>query len=77
MFKIIEYNKFVLFQPFGTPISLSSKCLQLYTIMKFKNADSLSLTSWFISAYTNGGKFSVSTYIILFLINSKHIKINF
>lgn len=24
--------------------------------MKFKNADSISLTTWSISAYTNGGK---------------------
>ncbi|KAL5245289.1 hypothetical protein ACI65C_012699 [Semiaphis heraclei] len=44
------------FIPFGTPISLSSKCLQLFTILKFKNADSISLTSWFISAYTNGAR---------------------
>lgn len=39
--------------------------------MKFKNADSISLTSWFISAYTNGGKDLFLTYynIIFYLLN--------
>ncbi|XP_050541952.1 mannose-P-dolichol utilization defect 1 protein homolog [Daktulosphaira vitifoliae] len=42
--------------PLGTPISLSSKCLQLSTIIKFKNADSISLITWSISAYTNAAR---------------------
>ncbi|KAF0766137.1 PQ-loop repeat-containing protein 3 [Aphis craccivora] len=54
--KLLPSSILTILVPFGTPISLSSKCLQLYTIMKFKNADSISLTSWFISAYTNGAR---------------------
>jgi len=59
--------------PFGTPVSLSSKCLQLYTIMKFKNADSISLTTWFISAYTNGARI----YTILMDSADKMLLVNF
>ncbi|VVC39384.1 Hypothetical protein CINCED_3A023554 [Cinara cedri] len=56
VYGLIPSSILTILVPFGTPISLSSKGLQLYTIMKFKNADSISLTTWLISAYTNGAR---------------------
>ncbi|XP_017881488.1 PQ-loop repeat-containing protein 3 [Ceratina calcarata] len=38
---------------FCTPISFSSKILQLLTIFRAKNADTVSPITWFISAFTN------------------------
>ncbi|XP_063986721.1 solute carrier family 66 member 3 [Diachasmimorpha longicaudata] len=47
--------KFVLtiLAPMCTPISASGKLVQLLTIVRAKNADSVSLLTWFISAFTN------------------------
>ncbi|XP_025418378.1 uncharacterized protein LOC112689082 [Sipha flava] len=56
IFELLPSTILTILIPLGTPISLSSKCLQLYTIVKFKNADSISLTTWSISAYTNGAR---------------------
>jgi len=42
--------------PFCTPISLSSKVVQLYAIWKTQNADSVSVSTWVISAVTNGSR---------------------
>ncbi|XP_078041464.1 solute carrier family 66 member 3 [Augochlora pura] len=39
--------------PMCTPISVSSKILQLLAILRAKNADSVSPITWFISAFTN------------------------
>lgn len=39
--------------PMCTPISASSKVIQLLAIIRAKNADSVSPTTWFISAFTN------------------------
>ncbi|XP_066595774.1 solute carrier family 66 member 3 [Prorops nasuta] len=39
--------------PMCTPISASSKVVQLMAIIKAKNADSVSPITWFISAFTN------------------------
>lgn len=39
--------------PFCTPVSLSSKVIQLWEILSTKNADSVSITTWLISAFTN------------------------
>lgn len=40
-----------------TPISISSKVMQLLAIVRAKNADSVSPLTWFISALTNSSKF--------------------
>ncbi|KAK9696142.1 PQ loop repeat [Popillia japonica] len=39
--------------PLCTPIGASSKVVQLLEIIRLKNADSVSLLTWFISAFTN------------------------
>ncbi|XP_033330074.1 solute carrier family 66 member 3 isoform X1 [Megalopta genalis] len=39
--------------PMCTPISVSSKIVQLLAILRAKNADSVSPITWFISAFTN------------------------
>lgn len=44
---------FIIFQPLCTPIGASSKVVQLLEIIRLKNADSVSLLTWFISAATN------------------------
>ncbi|TGZ35400.1 PQ-loop repeat-containing protein 3 [Temnothorax longispinosus] len=41
------------FQPMCTPISASSKVVQLLAILRAKNAESVSPLTWFISAFTN------------------------
>ncbi|XP_001122178.2 PQ-loop repeat-containing protein 3 [Apis mellifera] len=47
--------KFVLtiLAPLCTPISVSSKIIQLLAIIRAKNADTVSPITWFISAFTN------------------------
>lgn len=42
-----------IFQPLCTPIGASSKVVQLVEILKSKNAESVSVLTWFISAFTN------------------------
>ncbi|KAL1130799.1 hypothetical protein AAG570_012040 [Ranatra chinensis] len=39
--------------PLCTPISLSSKAIQLWEILRKQNADSISVSTWVISAATN------------------------
>ncbi|XP_056642044.1 solute carrier family 66 member 3 [Diorhabda sublineata] len=39
--------------PLCTPIGASSKVVQLYEILKMKNSESVSVVTWFISAFTN------------------------
>lgn len=39
--------------PFCTPIGATSKVIQLYEIIRTKNASSVNLTTWMISAFTN------------------------
>ncbi|KAG4071047.1 hypothetical protein HA402_001484 [Bradysia odoriphaga] len=39
--------------PFCTPIGATSKVIQLYEIIRTKNATSVNLTTWMISAFTN------------------------
>lgn len=39
--------------PMCTPISVSSKIVQLLAILRAKNADTVSPITWFISAFTN------------------------
>nr|CAD7394309.1 unnamed protein product [Timema cristinae] len=39
--------------PLCTPVSASSKVVQLTEILKTKNAESVSLLTWFLSAFTN------------------------
>ncbi|XP_031828008.1 solute carrier family 66 member 3 [Nomia melanderi] len=40
-------------EPMSTPISASSKVIQLHAIVRAKNADTVSPITWFISAFTN------------------------
>ena len=40
-----------------TPISASSKIVQLMAILRAKNADSVSVLTWFISTFTNLSKY--------------------
>lgn len=42
-----------MFQPLCTPIGASSKVVQLAEIIKTKNSESVSVLTWFISAFTN------------------------
>lgn len=46
--------KFII--PLCTPISLSSKAIQLWEILKTRCADSVSVTTWAISAITNASR---------------------
>ncbi|CAH0548094.1 unnamed protein product [Brassicogethes aeneus] len=39
--------------PLCTPIGASSKVVQLFEIIRTKNSDSVSVLTWFISAFTN------------------------
>lgn len=39
--------------PLCTPIGASSKVVQLFEILRSKNAESVSVLTWFISAFTN------------------------
>lgn len=43
--------------PFTTPASATSKILQILAIVKSQDSESISLMTWFISAFTNGGSF--------------------
>lgn len=43
-------------QPFCTPIGATSKILQLVEIVRRKDSSSVSLTTWFLSAFTNLSK---------------------
>ncbi|XP_076248771.1 solute carrier family 66 member 3 isoform X1 [Calliopsis andreniformis] len=45
--------------PACTPISLSSKVVQLLAIFRAKNADTVSPITWFISAFTNLSESSI------------------
>lgn len=47
-------------QPLCTPIGASSKVVQLVEILRTKNAQSVSILTWFISAFTNFSKFSLT-----------------
>lgn len=40
-------------QPFCTPIGATSKIIQLLEIVRSKDSTTVSLTSWFLSAFTN------------------------
>lgn len=50
------------FQPMCTPISASSKIVQLLAILRAKNAESVSPLTWFISSFTN-----LSKYLVLYV----------
>lgn len=43
--------------PFTTPVSASSKVLQLIAILRSKDSQTVSLMTWFISAFTNLSEF--------------------
>ncbi|XP_014247923.1 PQ-loop repeat-containing protein 3 [Cimex lectularius] len=54
--KVLPSGVVTLILPLCTPISLSSKAVQLWEILKHMNADSVSVTSWVISALTNASR---------------------
>lgn len=51
--QIIPKVALTILAPMCTPISASSKVVQLLAIFRAKNADSVSPLTWFISAFTN------------------------
>lgn len=44
--------------PFTTPVSATSKIMQLVAILRTKDSQAISLMTWFISAFTNLSKTS-------------------
>jgi hypothetical protein len=44
-----------------TPVSASSKVVQLIEILRTKNAESVSIITWFLSAFTNFSKYKANT----------------
>ncbi|XP_035730038.1 solute carrier family 66 member 3-like isoform X1 [Vespa mandarinia] len=53
LLEIIPKTLLTFVMPMCTPISVSSKVMQLLAIVRAKNADSVSPLTWFISALTN------------------------
>lgn len=53
LLEIIPKTILTLLTPMCTPISASSKIMQLLTILKARSADTVSPLTWFISALTN------------------------
>ncbi|XP_046668892.1 solute carrier family 66 member 3 isoform X2 [Homalodisca vitripennis] len=51
--KVIPSPVLMYIIPLCTPVSLSSKAIQLWEILRTRNADSVSITTWLISAFTN------------------------
>lgn len=71
-FKIIPIVLLTVLVPLCTPISATSKVLQLIEILKSKNAASISLTTWALSAFTNFTRIYtvfVESYDIMLLSN--------
>ncbi|CAH1391749.1 unnamed protein product [Nezara viridula] len=67
LLKVLDPSILTLIVPFCTPVSLSSKAIQLWEIKRKQNADSVSVTTWVISALTNGSR------IYTILMDSKDI----
>lgn len=57
MHTLSTYMFILWLQPLCTPIGASSKVVQLIEILRTKNAQSISLLTWFISAFTNFSKY--------------------
>lgn len=53
LLEIVPKIVLTLLAPMCTPISASSKIVQLLTILRARNAESVSPLTWFISAFTN------------------------
>lgn len=53
LLEIVPKIVLTLLAPMCTPISASSKVVQLLAILRAKNAESVSPLTWFISAFTN------------------------
>ncbi|XP_012287323.1 PQ-loop repeat-containing protein 3 [Orussus abietinus] len=53
LLRVIPKVTLTFLAPMCTPISASSKVMQLLTILRAKNADSVSVLTWLISAFTN------------------------
>lgn len=51
--QLIPKTVLTILAPMCTPISVSSKVVQLLAIFRAKNADTVSPITWFISAFTN------------------------
>ncbi|XP_066906900.1 solute carrier family 66 member 3 isoform X2 [Halyomorpha halys] len=67
LMQVLDPSILTLMVPFCTPVSLSSKAIQLWEILRKQNADSVSVTTWIISALTNGSR------IYTILMDSKDI----
>ncbi|XP_019877115.1 solute carrier family 66 member 3 [Aethina tumida] len=53
LFGIVPMGILAFLVPLCTPIGASSKVVQLVEILRTKNSDSVSVLTWFISAFTN------------------------
>lgn len=56
---ILQICFFFFPQPFCTPIGATSKVLQLMEILRSKDSTTVSLTTWFLSAFTNLSMFCI------------------
>lgn len=63
----------VVLLPFTTPVSATSKVLQLVEILRTKQSETVSLMTWFISAFTNASKCTQA----FLKVTSIDLKINF
>lgn len=52
-------------QPFCTPIGATSKIIQLYEILRSRDSTTVSLTTWFLSAFTNLSKFGAVRFLLM------------
>lgn len=52
-----------IWQPFCTPIGATSKIIQLIEIVRSKDSTTVSLTTWFLSAFTNLSKSAIGLII--------------
>uniref|UniRef100_A0A8D8LFP4 PQ-loop repeat-containing protein 3 n=1 Tax=Cacopsylla melanoneura TaxID=428564 RepID=A0A8D8LFP4_9HEMI len=58
MFKLLPSSILGLFVSLATPVSLSSKAIQLKDILVTRNVESISIYSWLMSSFTNASKFT-------------------
>lgn len=68
----------VILLPFTTPVSATSKVLQLVEIIRTQESETVSLMTWFISAFTNASKglwqyFKWEIYALIKFISSSNL----
>lgn len=59
VFKNLFKKTVYFFQPFCTPVGAASKIMQLISIVRSKDSQSVSLTTWGLSAFTNFSRFYI------------------